>query len=92
MEILLDTTDLCWDFGTITREDHEGEQDVIKVVRTDGYTYYIATEDRDAWDILDGFTESDLPTDWAPNLYYYYVLGNEWVKKNPPITGDTENI
>lgn len=89
MEIVLDTQDLCWDFGTITRVNREGEVDEIKVVRTDGYTYYIATPDRDQWQILDGFSESDLPADWTPSGYYY--INSEWVKNEPPVTGDTQN-
>ena len=91
MEIVLDTNDLCWDFGTITRVSHEGQDDIIKVVRTNGYTYYIGTEDRDAWAIISGMTESDLPSDWTPTGYYYYPLNNEWVKNQQPITGDTES-
>jgi len=97
MEIVLDTQDLCWDFGTITREVREGK-DEIKVVRTDGFTYYIATPDVQYWDIMPGFSEGDLPLDWKPAGYFY--INSEWIPNSDPsptgmtyndLTGSTEN-
>lgn len=99
MEIVLDTQDLCWDFGTIVRIIDVDDNNEIKVTRPDGFTYYIGTPDVLSWDILDGFSESDLPLDWKPAGYYY--INSEWIPNVDPsptgmtyndLTGSTENV
>lgn len=89
-DIVKDTQDIVYDYGTITREDYQGESDIIKIVRPDGYTWYIGTPDRAYWDIVPNV--DDIPADFVSKGYYY--VGNEWLKRDipvPPITGDTEN-
>jgi hypothetical protein len=87
IDIVIDTENIVEDSGVITRVDYQGISNVIKVIRTDGYTYYIATPDRDLYQIL---LVDNLPEDYEPDGYYY--IDGEWIKRDiPSPTGDTEN-
>lgn len=89
-DIVKDTNDIVIDYGTITRVDEQGEIDLIKVVKHDGYVYYIGTPDRQYWAIVPNV--DDVPEDFVSKGYYY--VGNEWLKRDIPIptpTGTTEN-
>jgi len=89
-DIVKDTNDIVYDYGTITRVDHEGESDIIKVVQESGYVYYIGVPDRAYWDIVPNI--NDVPEDFVPKGYYY--VGNEWLKRDIPTptpSGSTEN-
>jgi len=88
IDIVKDTKDIVQDAGQIKRVDFEGETDLIRIIREDGYTYYIGTADRDYWDIV---RVDNLPDDFMPGNYYY--VGNEWLKRDiPSPSGSTENI
>lgn len=87
IDIVIDTENIVEDSGVITRVDYQGINNVIKVIRTDGYTYYIATPDRDLYQIL---SVDDLPEDFTP--YGYFYIDGEWIKRYVPTpTGDTQN-
>lgn len=89
-DIVKDTNDIVIDYGKITRVDEQGETDLIKVIKTDGYVYYIGTADRQYWSIIPNV--DNIPEDFVSKGYYY--VGNEWLKRDipqPPITGTTEN-
>lgn len=89
-DIVYDTRNVVYDYGTITRVNHEGMENVIKIVREDGYVWYIGVEDRDSWTILPNI--DDVPADFWPETYIYD--NGVWIKipqPTPPITGMTDN-
>ena len=89
-DIVYDTRNVVYDYGTITRTDHEGLQNVIKIIREDGYVWYIGVEDRDLWTILPNI--DNVPADFITEQYIYD--NGVWIKipqPTPPITGSTDN-
>ena len=61
--------------------------DVIKVEYSNGYFYYIATDDRFEYEILD---RDDIPNNFYPKGYY--LVGDTWTYIPKPILPDpTDN-
>ena len=88
IDIVLNTNDLVYDAGEITRITKDGLENVIQVINLEGITWYVETPDRDLWSILQ---VDQLPEDWKQKEYFY--IDGEWIKRPyPPITGSTENI
>jgi hypothetical protein len=86
IDILVDIEKIVDDAGLITRVEYEGLPDVIKVIQQTGYVYYVATPDRDDYEII---LVDELPEDWQQ--YEYYYINGEFIKRFIP-TGSTENI
>lgn len=89
-DIVYDTRNVVYDYGTITRVNHEGQDNVIKIIREDGYVWYIGVEDRDLWTILHNI--DNVPADFWPETYTYD--NGVWTKlpqPSPLPTGYTEN-
>jgi len=88
-DILIDPESVVWDYGTITLEIVDGEHDLFKVIRPDGYLYYIEINDGDNWSVLSNI--SNIPSDFTYRNYTY--INGVWSKlPEPPTTGSTENI
>ena len=87
-DIVYDTNNIVYDYGTITREDFEGQQDMIKVVKPDGYVYYIGAYDRQYWVIKPNV--DNIPQDFMACEYIYN--DGVWTKITPPpVSGSTQN-
>ena len=65
--------------NTIERITYEGLSNVIKVI-TDYDTFYIATEDRDTYEITD---RNDIPSDYYPSGYY--LENDVWTYITPQV-------
>jgi len=88
IDIVLNTEDLVYDAGVISRVSKDGMNNVIKIVNQENITWYVETPDRDEWNILQVNT---LPEDWTQKNYYF--INEEWIKiPNPSPSGMTENL
>ena len=89
-DIVYDTENVVYDYGTITRVDRDNRQGVIQVVKPNGYTWFIDVEDRDLWTILSNI--DNVPADFETEQYTYD--NGVWTKiptPGPTPSGSTEN-
>ena len=70
----------------IDRVEHEGEQNVIRV-ETSNDLFYIATKDRDTYEIFD---RDDIPNDYYPSGYY--LENDVWTYIPKPVLPDPDDL
>ena len=90
MKILRNTDNIVLQVGTsIDRVEFEGMKNVIKVDTTIPVPdiFYIATEDRDTYEILE---RNDIPEDYYPSGYY--LEGDVWTYIPKPILPDPSDL
>ena len=83
-DIVIDTNNVVFDYGTIERVNKDGEINLIKITRPDGYIWYVGTSDRDLWEIVKDVL--DIPEDFTQGKYLY--VDGEWIL-NPDWTDPT---
>ena len=84
MKVLRTENNLVLDVApNIQFVNHNPDGDVIKVEYSDGYIYYIATDDRFEYEILD---RDDIPNNFYPKGYY--LVGDTWTYIPKPVLPD----
>jgi len=87
MKILKHNTLILQVADDITRVNHEGKDNVIKVTKNGLTPFYIATNDRDEYVIED---RNDIPNDYYPSGYH--LSGDTWTYIEPPQLPDPSEL
>ena len=84
MKVLRTENNLVLDVAPIIRfENDYPDFDVIRVEYSDGYFYYVGTQDRLQYEILERF---DIPSNFYPSGYF--LDGDNWIYIPPPVLPD----